>query len=163
MTEQLLEREPVRRVRAALKAAGSAAEVIVLADTARTAEDAARALGCELGAIVKSLVFRSGEQAVMALVAGDRQCDLKALRDELGLSGKPKQAEPDFVREATGFTIGGVAPLGHTTEIPVVADASLGRFEKIFAAAGHPHCVFPTTLQELAGAAGAAVSEKIAG
>lgn len=149
MSKALLEREPVRRVQAALEAAGSEATVIVLQDTARTAQDAASALGCELGAIVKSLVFRSGDQAVMALIAGDRQCDLKALRDELGLSGKPKRADADFVREHTGFSIGGVSPLGHRTEIPILIDQSMNRFGVIYAAAGHPHCVFPTSIEEL--------------
>lgn len=149
MNEGLLEREPVKRVQAALAATGSDARVIVLKETARTAQDAANALQCDLGAIVKSLVFRSGEHAVMALVAGDRQCDLKVLRDDLGLPGKPKRADADFVHNSTGFSIGGVSPIGHLFDVPILIDQSLGRFATVYAAAGHPHCVFPTTLEEL--------------
>lgn len=157
MSEALLSRPAVQRVVAALAAGGSTAEVIALSETARTAADAARALGCAEGAIVKSLVFRSGEQPVMALVAGDRQCDLALLRDALGLPAKPGRADADFVKQATSFTIGGVAPLGHPTSVPMAIDASLGRFPAIYAAAGHPHCVFPTTLDELARLTGAPV------
>ena len=161
MNEKLLEREPVQRVQAALEAAGSTARVIVLEETARTAQDAANALGCDLGAIVKSLVFRSGDRAVMALVAGDRQCDLKVLRDELGLPGKPKRADADFVREQTGFSIGGVAPLGHPEEIPVLIDQSMNRFTIIYAAAGHPYCVFPTNLEEIDRSTNGKISKNI--
>ncbi|MCW5731687.1 MAG: YbaK/EbsC family protein [Alphaproteobacteria bacterium] len=145
----LLERAPVRRVREALAAAGAAGAVRVLAETARTAEDAARALGCETGAIVKSLVFRAGEEAVMALLAGDRRCDAAKLQKALGLAMPPGRADADFVQLWTGYSIGGVAPLGHLRPIPVAIDASLARFPRIFAAAGHPHCIFPTDIAEL--------------
>lgn len=140
----------VRRVQAALRAAGSSAEVVALAATARSAEDAARSIGCPLGAIVKSLVFRIGERAALALVAGDRRCDPAALPALLGLEGEVGRADADFVRSATGFAIGGVAPLGHPSPLPTAIDASLGRFAALYAAAGHPHCVFATDLDELA-------------
>lgn len=152
----------VQRVRAALTAAGSTAEIIALADTARSAEDAAASVGCDLGAIVKSLVFRVGETPVMALVAGDRQCDLKALPAALGLEGKARRADADMVRAATGFAIGGVAPVGHPAPIPIAVDASLGRFETIYAAAGHPYCVFGTTFDELVRLTDGRSSEAIA-
>ena len=152
----------VQRVRAALTAAGSRAEIIALAETARSAQDAAASVGCDLGAIVKSLVFRVGETPVMALVAGDRQCDLKALPAALGLEGKAKRADADMVRAATGFAIGGVAPVGHPAPVPVAVDASLGRFETIYAAAGHPYCVFSTSLDELVRLTGGRSSEAIA-
>ena len=152
----------VQRVRAALTAAGSTAEIIALADTARSAEDAAASVGCDLGAIVKSLVFRVGETPVMALVAGDRQCDLKALPAALGLEGKARRADADMVRAATGFAIGGVAPVGHPAPIPIAVDASLGRFETIYAAAGHPYCVFGTTFDELVHLTDGRSSEAIA-
>lgn len=139
----------VQRVQQALRDLGSAAQVVELADSARTAQDAANALDTELGSIVKSLVFVVGDRPVMALVAGDRQCDAKALPAALGLEGKVKRADADIVRTATGFAIGGVAPVGHPQPLPLVIDASLGRFEKVYAAAGHPHCVFVTTLEEL--------------
>lgn len=141
--------QSVQRVQTVLTTAGSTAEIIALADTARSAEDAAASVGCNLGAIVKSLVFRVGDTPVMALVAGDRQCDLKALPAALGIEGKAKRADADMVRAATGFAIGGVAPVGHPTPIPVAVDASLDRFETIYAAAGHPYCVFKTSFNEL--------------
>jgi prolyl-tRNA editing enzyme YbaK/EbsC (Cys-tRNA(Pro) deacylase) len=156
-----LDNASVRRVRAALEAAGSAARVVELADTARTAQDAAAALGVEVGAIVKSLVFAVGGRPVMALVAGDRQCDAAALPALLGLEGKAKRADAELVREATGFAIGGVAPLGHPSPLPTAIDASLGRFATVYAAAGHPHCVFATSLDELARLTGGAVSDRL--
>lgn len=156
-----LDSPSVRRVRAALEAAGSPARVVELAATARTAEDAAGALGVEVGAIVKSLVFRVGGRAVMALVAGDRRCDAAALPAVLGLEGGAARADADAVRAATGFAIGGVAPLGHPAPLPTAIDASLGRFERVHAAAGHPHCVFATSLEELASLTGGVVSDRI--
>ena len=139
----------VRRVQAALAEAGSQAEAIALASTARSAEDAAASIGTPLGSIVKSLVFTVGGAPVMALVAGDRRCDPKALGRALGREGRVRRADADAVRAATGFSIGGVAPVAHETPLPVAIDASLGRFETVYAAAGHPHCVFATTIEEL--------------
>ncbi|WP_413203306.1 YbaK/EbsC family protein [Rhodospirillum sp. A1_3_36] len=159
--ERALERESVRRVVAALALVGIEDRVVALSDTARSAQDAATALGCELGAIVKSLVFQIGDRAVMALVAGDRQCDTKALPGILGLAGKCKRADAEVVRMATGFAIGGVAPVGHTSELPIAIDGSLNRFSRIFAAAGHPHCVFETTLTELVTVTGGVVDEEV--
>ncbi len=147
----------VRRVQVALAEKGSKAAVIELADTARTAEDAARALGVEVGAIVKSLVFTIDGAPVMALIAGDRRCDTKALPAALGRSGLVLRADAERVRAATGFVIGGVAPLAHPTPLPTVIDESLGRFDVVYAAAGHPHCVFPTTVLELSLMTGGAV------
>lgn len=144
-----LRRPSVLRVREALIAAGSSAEIIELGETARTAKDAAEALGCPLGAIVKSLVFVCGDEPVMALVAGDRQCKIEELRVALGRTGKVRRADADAVRAATGFAIGGVAPVGHATRLPVAIDDSLRRFDRVYAAAGHTHCVFETTAEEL--------------
>ncbi len=159
--EELLARPAVQRVRDALRASGAQHDVQALADTARTAQDAANALGCPVGAIVKSLVFAVGGKPVMALVAGDRMGDVDALPAVLGLDGRCKRADADMVREATGFTIGGVAPVGHATAMPIAIDESLGRFEAIFAAAGHPHCVFQTTLAELQRLTGGTVSPSV--
>jgi prolyl-tRNA editing enzyme YbaK/EbsC (Cys-tRNA(Pro) deacylase) len=145
----LLERPAVRRVQAALAARGSRAQVIELQATARTAEDAARALGVEVGAIVKSLVFLIDGRPVLALVAGDRRCDTRALPAAFGRQGLVTRADAERVREATAFSIGGVAPLGHPGPLPTVIDDSLSRFEAVYAAAGHPHCVFATTALEL--------------
>lgn len=140
----------VGRVRAALATAGSAARIVALDETARTAADAAAAIGCPLGAIVKSLVFELDGGLVLALVAGDRQCEATVLARSLGASGPARRAGADRVRAATGFAIGGVAPLGHLAPIPTVIDASLRRFATVHASAGHPHCVFATTIDELA-------------
>jgi prolyl-tRNA editing enzyme YbaK/EbsC (Cys-tRNA(Pro) deacylase) len=147
----------VERVRQALRGAGSAAEVIELADTARTAAAAASALGVPLGAIVKSLVFTIDGAPVMALIAGDRRCTTKALPGAFGMMGLVNRADADRVRQATGFAIGGVAPVGHPARLPTVIDDSLGRFETVYAAAGHPFFVFPTTVLELSLLTGGAV------
>lgn len=150
MTEGgLLARAAVRRVQQALAAAGSDARVIALADTARTAADAAKALGVPVGAIVKSLLFRSGDRAVLALVAGDRNADTAAIARALGLTQPVVRADADFVKAKTGQSIGGVAPVGHAERILTVIDESLGRFPTVWAAGGHPHCVFEITPAEL--------------
>jgi prolyl-tRNA editing enzyme YbaK/EbsC (Cys-tRNA(Pro) deacylase) len=158
----LLERDSVRRVRAALAAAGSDAQPIELAETARSAEDAARAIGCELGQIVKSLVFAIDGRPVLALVAGDRRCRLQALPAALGLAGSVGRADAEVVRRVTGFAIGGVPPLGHLEPLPTAIDASLWRYGTVYAAAGHPHCVFPASPDELAAMTGGAVDAAIA-
>ena len=151
----------VMRVRTWLAEAGSPAEVIALSATARSAQDAADSIGTELGSIVKSLVFAVAGKPVMALVAGDRQCDTKALAAVLGFEGKAKRADADLVRQATGFAIGGVPPVAHETKLPIVIDASLARFETVYAAAGHPYCVFATNVGELERLTGATLSEDI--
>ena len=152
----------VRRVRAALARHGLEDRLVELAATARTAEDAARACGVPVGAIVKSLVFEVGPQPVLALVAGDRRCEPKALPEILGLSGAVRRCDADKVRAVTGFAIGGVAPVGHLAPLPTAVDASLARFERLFAAGGHPHCVFATTLPELLALTAATLSDRLA-
>ena len=161
MTDNLLQRPAVKRVADALRKEGSTSEVLVLAETARTAGDAAASLGCPMGAIVKSLVFSIAGQPVMALIAGDKRCNTKALAQALGLTGKVERADADLVKSAPGFSIGGVAPLAHLTDIPVVIDESLFRFKTIFAAAGHPHCVFATNVDELVSMTGAELSDEL--
>ena len=155
------EKPSVKRVRVALRWAGSTAEIIALAATARSAREAADSLGVALGAIVKSLVFTVDGQPAMALVAGDRRCDESALAAALGLEGKVTRADADTVRAATGFAIGGVPPLGHANPLPTAIDASLRRFTTVYAAAGHPHCVFATTVDELTRLAAATVVEDL--
>ncbi|HET6469810.1 MAG TPA: YbaK/EbsC family protein [Geminicoccaceae bacterium] len=157
-----LESGSVRRVQAALVAAGSAARVVELARTARSAADAARALGVEVGQIVKSLLFTVQGRPVLALVAGDRQCDPEGLARALGGAGTAQRADAALVREATGFAIGGVAPLGHPAPLPTLIDPSLGRFARVWAAAGHPHCVFETSLGELLALTGGRAAAEIA-
>jgi len=139
-----LDNDSVKRVQAALTDAGSAARVMTLAETARSAEDAARSIGTELGSIVKSLVFLVGDRPVMALISGDRRCREKALPAALGLEGRVKRADADAVRAATGFAIGGVAPIGLRQEsglarpVPVAIDADLERFATVYATAYSP-------------------------
>jgi prolyl-tRNA editing enzyme YbaK/EbsC (Cys-tRNA(Pro) deacylase) len=157
----ILARESVQRVRDALAQAGSTAEIIELTDTARTAHDAASSLGCSLGAIVKSLAFQCGDEVVMALVSGDRQCLPEELRAVLGRTGDIRIAKADLVRDATGFAIGGVAPVGHSTRIAMAIDESLRRFDTVYAAAGHPHCVFATSADELVTITGARIAAGI--
>jgi len=139
----------VKRVRKALSDAGMNDTVIELEETARTAADAAQATGAELGAIVKSLVFLIGEEPVLVLVAGDHRCVPENLPRAFNLEGEVRKTDADEVKAATGYTIGGVAPIGLEIDLPVIIDVSLKRFDTLYAAAGHPQCVFPTTVPEL--------------
>lgn len=118
---------------------GLEVEVRVLPDSTRTAAEAAAACGCEVGQIVKSLVFVVDGRPTMVLCAGDRRIER--------LEGRMASAEE--ARHATGFAIGGVPPLGHETDLPTVVDESLQRFERVFCAAGTPHAVFETRLDAL--------------
>src|SRR5690349_9507944 len=141
-----------RRFQAALAEAGIEAEVRELPDSTRTAPEAAAAVGCELGAIVKSLVFRAGEEPFVALVSGDRRADEQRLA---ALAGVPLgRADADFVRAATGYAIGGVPPLGHPVAHRTVMDEGLWRFAEVWAAAGTPRCVFPVAPGVLAATLG---------
>jgi prolyl-tRNA editing enzyme YbaK/EbsC (Cys-tRNA(Pro) deacylase) len=138
-----------RRVQAALHELGLDAEVVELADSTRTAPEAAAAVGCELGAIVKSLVFRAAEsgEPVIALVSGDRRADEAALARALGES--VERADADWVREVTGYAIGGVPPVGHPAPVRTLMDDGLLRFDVVWAAAGTPRTVFPIAPGEL--------------
>lgn len=156
-----LDNPSVQRVQEALAAAGSEIRVRELADTARSAQEAADTLEVALGAIVKSLLFMAGEVPVMALVSGDRRCNTKALAGALAMPGRVRRASADQVRAATGFAIGGVAPLGHPAPIPIAIDAGLQRFDTIYAAAGHPFCVFPISPADLVRLTGGTVSSLI--
>jgi prolyl-tRNA editing enzyme YbaK/EbsC (Cys-tRNA(Pro) deacylase) len=143
-----------RRVQAALEAAGLDTRIVELPDSARTAPEAAAAVGVEQGAIVKSLLFRgqaSGD-GLLALVSGDRRADEARLAE---LLGEPiGRADAGFVRAATGYAIGGVPPLGHAAPLRTVMDEGLWRFAEVWAAAGTPHCVFPVAPAALAAAVG---------
>ena len=145
----------VERVRAALISAGMGDVIIELPDSARTAQMAADALSKHLnidvpvGAIVKSLVFVADAQPILVLVAGDRRGDVEKLKAATGAS-EVKIAEAETVRAATGYAVGGVPPIGHPDSPPVLIDQSLGRFETVYAAAGHPHAIFPIRFDRLA-------------
>lgn len=158
MTEQsILASASVQRVCTVLAQAGMTERVRILSETARTAEEAASALGTALGSIVKSLMFTVDGAPVMALVAGDRRCCTEALPQAVGSSAPAERAPARLVRDVTGFAIGGVAPVGHLQPLPVLIDASLQRFDRLYAAAGHTHCVFGLTWDELLSLTGGTV------
>jgi prolyl-tRNA editing enzyme YbaK/EbsC (Cys-tRNA(Pro) deacylase) len=137
-----------------LRDLGLDAEVQELADSTRTAQEAADAVGVEVGQIVKSLVFIDDTGPVLCLCAGDRRVDTSKL------GAKVRQAKGNEVREATGYAIGGVPPLGHDPPVRTVVDASLRRFETVWCAGGTPHSVFPVATEVLIAAIpGAEVKE----
>tara|TARA_B100000795_G_C22455493_1_gene307223 strand:- start:79 stop:558 length:480 start_codon:yes stop_codon:yes gene_type:complete len=137
----LLDKEPVKRVAKFLKDFDQSLLIIVLEKSARTAQDAAAALGCDVGSIVKSLLFKAEDGFILCLVAGDKRCSLKKLK-KIKNKKDISMASPEDVKAQTGYTIGGVSPVGHINKVEIFIDKSLERFKKIFAAAGHPNCVF---------------------
>ena len=137
-----------KRADQALALAGLSGRVRELADSARTAAAAASALGCAVGAIGNSLVFTADGAPVLVLTSGAHRVDLERLAGHLG-AAQVSRATPEQVREATGYTIGGVAPVGHPAPLPVLVDEDLEQHPQIWAAAGHPHAVFWATYQEL--------------
>ena len=144
----LLDKEPVKRAEKFLKEFDQSLEVIVLKNSARTAQDAATALECKVGAIVKSLLFKAENTFILCLVAGDKRCSLnklKKIKDKKDIS----MASPEDVKTQTGYTIGGVSPVGHLYKIEIFIDNSLERFNELFAAAGHPNCVFKINFNDI--------------
>ena len=137
----LLDKEPVKRVEKALKEFDKLLSIIVLKNSARTANDAAKSLDCEVGAIVKSLLFKTEEYFVLTLIAGDKRCSLNKLK-KITQKKDISMADPNEVKTHTGYTIGGVSPVGHINEVKIFIDNSLERFKDLYAAAGHPNCVF---------------------
>ena len=144
----LLDKEPVKRAERFLKGFDKSLEVIILENSARTAQDAAAALDCNVGAIVKSLLFKTDDSFILCLVAGDKRCSLnklKKIKDKKDVS----MASPEDVKVQTGYTIGGVSPIGHLKKIEIIIDNSLERFNELFAAAGHPNCVFKINFKNI--------------
>lgn len=141
--------DSVRRVVAALRALQHAEAPVLLDAAARTAQQAADALGVRLGQIAKSIVFRHVDsgRAVLVVCAGDRRVDEALVAGQVGALAR---ADADFVRAQTGFAIGGVSPVGHAYPPIALVDDSLWRFDRIWAAAGHPHAVFPLQPADLA-------------
>tara|TARA_Y100001935_G_scaffold248089_1_gene244826 strand:+ start:544 stop:1023 length:480 start_codon:yes stop_codon:yes gene_type:complete len=137
----LLDKEPVKRVSRLLNDFDPALSVITLDYSARTAIEAASSLGCEVGAIVKSLLFRTENSFLLCLVSGDKKTSLNKIKRILGIKDV-SMASADDVKNVTGYSIGGVSPIGHLKEVKIFIDNSLERFDKLFAAAGHPKCVF---------------------
>ena len=144
----LLNKEPVKRAEKALKEFDETLSVTELENTARTAVDAAKSLNCEVGAIVKSLLFKNGDNYFLCLVSGDKRCSLIKLK-KLFNSKDLSMASPNDVKEQTGYTIGGVSPIGHTNSLQILVDSSLNRFKDLFAAAGHPNCIFKINFKDL--------------
>jgi len=145
----ILVRPSVIKVRVALKKSGLKDSVMELDETAKTAVDAASVLDCPVGAIVKSLVFVINRRMVMVLVAGDHQCIQDNLPSAFNIKGPVRKANAGEVKDITGFTIGGVAPVGLSNPLPIVIDRSLKRFDELFAAGGHPYAVFPISFNGL--------------
>ena len=144
----LLDKEPVKRAEKFLKNFDQSLEVTVLENSARTAEDAATALDCDVGAIVKSLLFKVKDSFTLCLVAGDKRCSLnklKKIKNEKDVS----IASPEEVKTQTGYTIGGVSPIGHSNNLEILIDNSLERFSRLFAAAGHPNCIFKINFKNI--------------
>ena len=146
--EDLLNKEPVKRVSQKLKDFDKSLKVIVLDSSARTAQDAADSLNAEVGSIIKSLFLRTKNSFLLCLVAGDRRCSLNKIKKILG-EKDVSMGNADQVKQVTGFTIGGVSPVGHLNPIKIYIDQSLSRFENIFGAAGHPNCVFKINFIDL--------------
>jgi len=144
----LLDKEPVKRVEKFLKGFDQSLEVIVLENSARTAKDAAIALGCDVGAIVKSLLFKTGDNFNLCLVAGDKRCSLNKLKKIKNIKDI-SMASPEEVKTQTGYTIGGVSPVGHLSKLEIFIDKSLERFNELFAAAGHPNCIFKINFKDI--------------
>lgn len=159
----LLAGESVRRVAALLRDFGVRGQVVALASTARTARDAATSLGVEVAQIASSLVFRShlGDGTaipVLVLTSGAHRVDTAKVAAALEVE-QLALADAAYVREQTGFAIGGVAPVGHLVPMLTVVDVSLGRYATVWAAAGHPHVVFPTSYDELLRITGGTATE----
>jgi Cys-tRNA(Pro) deacylase len=146
------------RVQMALDAAGIETEVVRLPDSTRTAPDAARAVGCEVGAIVKSLLFLADNEPVLVMCAGDRKVDTARVAEHLGAK-QVAMAPVDDVRRITGYAIGGVPPLGHATKVRTLMDESLLRWPLVYAAAGAHDALFPSDPRKLLDATGAELLE----
>jgi len=144
----LLDKEGVKRVEKSLKEFDPKQNVIILKSSARTASEATRSLDCEVGAIVKSLLFKTEKTFTLCLIAGDKKASLSKIKKELNIKDS-EMASAEEVKDITGFTIGGVAPIGHLKKINILIDNSLQRFNSLFAAAGHPNCVFKTNFVDL--------------
>ena len=137
----ILRNEAVVRVQKVLSEFNNSLKIIILENTARTAKDAANALNCEIGAIVKSLLLKADDKFVLCLIPGDKKCSLNKLKKAI-FKKDVCMADADQVKENTGFSIGGVSPVGHLKKIEVLVDKTFDRFKDVFAAAGHPNSIF---------------------
>ena len=146
--ENILDKEPVKRVQKKLEEFSKELKAIVLNSSARTAQQAAESLNTEVGSIVKSLLFKTEDGFLLCLISGDKRCSLnklKKIKNQKNIS----MANADQVKEVTGFTIGGVSPVGHLQQLDIFIDDQLNRFNNIYAAAGHPNCIFKIDFDNL--------------
>ena len=144
----LLNKEPVKRAEKCLKEFDENLSVVELENSAKTALDAANSLNCEVGAIVKSLLIKIENDFLLCLVSGDKRCSLNKLK-KISEKKNVRMASADEVKSQTGYTIGGVSPVGHINNITIFIDNSLSRFKDIFAAAGHPNVIFKINYEKL--------------
>ncbi len=154
--DSILEKAAVKRAQAALDMHGISGKIKILADSARTAADAAAGLGIEVGQIASSLVFKLPDQrSLLVITSGRHRVDTQMVADLLQVPSLDR-ADADYVKEISGYSVGGVAPLGWINEPSItLIDEALSDYQVIWAAAGHPHAVFPSTYQELLKASGA--------
>jgi prolyl-tRNA editing enzyme YbaK/EbsC (Cys-tRNA(Pro) deacylase) len=154
--EGVIEKAAVKRVLAALHEHGVEGEVHVLSDSARTAQEAATALGIEVGQIASSLIFKlPDESPLLIITSGRHRVDADLVAKGLGIE-KLNRVDADYVKEKSGFSIGGVSPLGWISKPEIILiDEALNDYEVVWAAAGHPHAVYPTTYNELITCTGA--------
>ena len=146
--ENILDKEQVKRVQKKLEEFSKELKAIVLNSSARTAQQAAESLNTEVGSIIKSLLFKTEDGFLLCLISGDKRCSLnklKKIKNQKNIS----MANADQVKEVTGFTIGGVSPVGHLQQLDIFIDEQLNRFNNIYAAAGHPNCIFKIDFDNL--------------
>ena len=146
--EDLLNKESVQRVVKVLSSFDDSLRVEILNSSARTAQEAATSLNCEVGSIVKSLLLRTEENFILCLVSGDKRCSLNKVK-KLLKKKDVAMADAEQVKNQTGFSIGGVSPVAHLNKNKVLIDASLSRYEHVYAAAGHPHTIFKISYKQL--------------
>lgn len=146
----VLEKSAVKRVKQALISNGLSTEITVLTESARSAAEAASALGIEVGQIASSIIFKlSDQKPLLVITSGRHRVDTELVADKLGID-KLDRVDADYVKENSGFSIGGVAPIGWTNPPAIVIiDEALSEYEVVWAAAGHPHAVFPSSFNEL--------------
>ena len=153
--ENVLQNPSVQRVSAKLKELGVKGEVHVLSDSARTAQEAADALGILVGQVASSIVFKlEDESPLLVITSGRHRVDTKLVAENLGVA-KLHRVDADYVKEKSGFSIGGVSPVGWVSQATILIDEALNDYEVVWAAAGHPHSVYPTTFAELLECTGA--------
>jgi prolyl-tRNA editing enzyme YbaK/EbsC (Cys-tRNA(Pro) deacylase) len=145
----VLEKAAVKRVTAALAEHGCSGEIKVLSDSARTAAEAAAALGIEIGQIASSIIFKLPDGLpLLVITSGRHRVDTDLVANNLGIE-KLGRVDADYVKEQSGFSIGGVAPIGWVSPATILIDQALNDYEVVWAAAGHPHAVYPTSFAEL--------------